>query len=70
MNLLEDVINRPKIPIDLEGKLAYHSEWLVAVTLIETYGYIIENGFEYSYLTAGEVFDSLQYKEAKPHTLY
>jgi hypothetical protein len=33
MNLLEDVINQPTIPIILEKKFVYHSEWLVEAAL-------------------------------------
>ena len=54
MNLPEDVINRPTIPTDPEEKFVYHSEWLVAASLTQTYGYMVENGLEYSYLTTGE----------------
>jgi hypothetical protein len=70
INLLEDIINRPTIPTDLEEKFVYHSEWLVVASLTQTYGYMVENGLEYSYLTIGEAYIFLQIKEAEPHTLY
>jgi hypothetical protein len=70
MNLLEDVINRPTIPTSPEEKFIYHTEWLVAAALTQTYGYMVEDGLEYSYLTTGEAFVFLQIKEAEPHTLY
>jgi hypothetical protein len=70
MNLPEDVINRPTIPTNPEEKFIYHSEWLVAAALTQTYSYMVEDGLEYSYLTTGEAFVFLQIKEAEPHTLY
>jgi hypothetical protein len=70
MNLPEDVINRPTIPTDPEEKFVYHSEWLVGAALTQTYGYMVENGLEYSYLTTGEAFVFLQIKESEPHMLY
>jgi hypothetical protein len=70
MNLPEDVINRPTIPTDLGEKFVYHSEWLTAAALTQTYSYMIENGLEYSKLTTGEADVFLQVKEDEPHTLY
>jgi hypothetical protein len=70
MNLPEDVINRPTIPTDLEEKFIYHSEWLTAAALTQTYSYMIENGLEYSKLATGEADVFLQVKEDEPHTLY
>jgi hypothetical protein len=70
MNLPEDVINRPIIPMNPEEKFIYYSEWLVAAVLIQIFSYIVKDRLEYSYLTIGEVFVFLQIKEAKPHTLY
>jgi hypothetical protein len=70
MNILENVINRIKIPTDPEEKFVYHSEWLVAAALTQTYSYMIENGLEYSKLVTGEADVFLQVKEDEPHTLY
>jgi hypothetical protein len=70
MNLLEDVINRLTIPTDLEEKFVYYSEWLVGAALTQTYGYIVKNGLEYSYLTTREAFVFLQIKEDELYTLY
>jgi hypothetical protein len=70
MNIPEDVINRIKIPTDPEEKFVYHSEWLVAAALTQTYSYMIENGLEYSKLVTGEADVFLQVKEDEPHTLY
>jgi hypothetical protein len=70
MDLPKDVINRPTIPTNPEEKFVYHSEWLVAIALTQTYGYMVENGLEYSYLTTGEAKVFLQIREAEPHTLY
>ena len=70
LNLPEGVINRPTIPTDPEEKFVYHSEWLVGAALTQTYGYMVESGLEYSYLTTGEAFVFLHIKEAEPHTLY
>jgi len=37
-----------------DEKFVYHSEWLTAAALTQTYVYIIENGLEYSKLVTGE----------------
>ncbi|RDL30224.1 Uncharacterized protein BP5553_10502 [Venustampulla echinocandica] len=70
MNIPEDVINRITIPTDPEDKFVYHSEWLTAAALTQTYTYMIENGLEYSKLVTGEADVFLQLKEDEPHTLY
>jgi hypothetical protein len=70
MNLLEDVINRSTIPTNSEEKFIYRLEWLVAAALTQTYGYMVDNSLEYSYLTIGEAYVFLHIKESKPHTLY
>jgi hypothetical protein len=70
MNIPEDVINRITIPTDPEEKFMYHSERLTAAALTQTYGYMIENGLEYSKLTTGEADVFFQVKEDEPHTLY
>lgn len=70
MNIPEAVINRITIPTDPEDKFVYHSEQLTAAALIQTYGYMIENGLEYSKLVTGEADVFLQIKEDEPHTLY
>ena len=70
MNILEDVINRVTIPKDPEKKFVYHSEWLTAAALTQTYSYMIENGLEYSKLVTGVADVFLQVKEDEPYTLY
>jgi hypothetical protein len=70
MNLLKDVINQPTISTDPEEKFIYHSEWLVAAALTQTYRYMVKNGLEYSYLTTGEVYVFLQIIESELYTLY
>jgi hypothetical protein len=70
INIREDIINRITIPIDPEDKFVYHSEWLTAAALTQTYAYIIENGLEYSKLVTGEADVFLLIKKAEPHTLY
>lgn len=70
MNIPEDVINRITIPTDPEDKFVYHSEWLTAAALTQTYTYMIENGLEYSKLVTGEADVFLQVTEDEPHTLY
>jgi hypothetical protein len=70
MNIPEDVIKRITIPTDPEDKFVYHSEWLTAAALTQTYAYMIENGLEYSKLVTGEADVFLQLKEDEPHTLY
>jgi hypothetical protein len=70
MNLPGDVINRPTIPTEPEEKFVYHSGWLTAAALMQTYSYMIENGLEYSKLATGEADVFLQVKGDEPHTLY
>jgi hypothetical protein len=70
MNIPEDVINRITIPTDSEDKFVYHSERLTAAALIQTYGYMIDNGLEYSKLAIGEADVFFHLKEDEPHTLY
>jgi hypothetical protein len=70
MNILEDVINRITIPTDIEEKFLYHSEWLTAAALTQTYGYMVENGLKYSKLATGQADVFLLIKEDEPHTLY
>lgn len=42
LNIPEDVINRITIPTDPEEKFVYHSEWLTAAALTQTYTYMLE----------------------------
>jgi len=70
MNIPEDVINRITIPTDPEDKFVYHSEWLTAAALTQTYAYMIENSLEYSKLVTGEADVFLQVRENEPDTLY
>jgi hypothetical protein len=70
MNIPEDVINRITTPTDPEDKFVCHSEWLTTAALTQTYGYMLENGLEYSKLVTGEADVFLQLKEDEPHTLY
>ncbi|KAH8730664.1 hypothetical protein GQ44DRAFT_746597 [Phaeosphaeriaceae sp. PMI808] len=70
MNIPEDVINRITIPTNPEDKFVYHSEWLTAAALTQTYAYMIENGLEYSKLATGEANVFLQVKQDEAHTLY
>jgi hypothetical protein len=67
MNIPEDVINGLTIPTP---KFVYHSEWLAAAALTQTYAYMIENGLDYSKLITGEVDVFLQVTEDEPYTLY
>ncbi|KAL9117546.1 MAG: hypothetical protein Q9187_005917, partial [Circinaria calcarea] len=70
INILEEVIHRITIPTDPGDKFVYHSEWLTAAALTQTYAYMIENGLEYSKLATGEADVFLQVTENEPHTLY
>ncbi|KAH7378966.1 hypothetical protein BKA64DRAFT_242116 [Cadophora sp. MPI-SDFR-AT-0126] len=70
IDIPKDVINRITIPTDPEDKFVYHSEWLTAAALTQTYTYMIENGLEYSKLVTGEADVFLQVRENEPDTLY
>jgi hypothetical protein len=54
INIPEEVINRTTIPTNPADKFVYHSEWLTAAALTQTYAYMIENGLEQSKLVTGE----------------
>jgi hypothetical protein len=54
--LPKDIINQPTILTDPKEKFVYHLEWLVVVSLTQTYSYIVKNGLEYSYLTIREAY--------------
>lgn len=56
MNIPEDVFNRITVPTNPEDKFVYHSEWLTAAALTQTYAYMIKNGLEYSKLVTGEAY--------------
>jgi len=70
MNPFKDVINQITIPTEPEERFVYNSERLVVAALTQTYGYMIESGLEYSYLTTAEAFVFLWIEENEPHTLY
>jgi len=70
MNIIEDVINRITVPTNPEEKFVYYSKWLTAAAVTQAYGYIIENGLEYSKLAIREADVFLLIKEDKPHILY
>jgi hypothetical protein len=42
---------------------------LVATALTQIYGYIVENGLEYSYVVTREAFICQRIKEDEPHSL-
>ena len=70
MDILKNVINRTAPPTNPDEKFVYNSERLVAASLIQTYDYMMENGFEYSYIATPEAFVFLSVKGNEPHTLY
>jgi hypothetical protein len=50
INIPEDIINQITILTDSENKFVYHSKWLTAAALTQTYKYIIKNSLKYSKL--------------------
>jgi len=58
------------MPTDPEEKFVYHSEWLMAAALTQSYRYMIENGLECSKLATREADVFLLVKEDELHTLY
>ena len=70
MDVLNDVVYEVGIPTDPEGKFVYHAELRTASVLTQTYGYMLENGLEFSQITTGEAYVFLRIKENEPHTLY
>ncbi|KAI1475419.1 hypothetical protein F4774DRAFT_429041 [Daldinia eschscholtzii] len=71
MDIYKEVVNRKTIPTsaDLQAKLQYNAERLVASAITQTYHYMIEAGIEYGNLSIGEatVFLKIDWKE--PETL-
>lgn len=70
MDIMKDVINRTTIPNGLEQKFIYNSERLMAAILLQPYGYVMENGLEFSYLTTEKAFVYLWIKKWESHNLY
>lgn len=70
MNIMKDLINKIIISNDFNEKFIYNSERLMTVILIQIYGYIMKNGFEFSYLITGKAFIYLWINEREPHNLY
>ena len=69
MDIMKIVINRVIISNDPDEKYIYNSERLVAV-LVQIYGYMMENGLEFSYVTTGKAFVYLWIREQDPQNLY
>ena len=67
---IEETLRMATIPTELEAKLQYNADQLIAAVATQTFHYMIENGLEYSYITTGETFVFLRIKEDDPTTLY
>lgn len=70
MNLPSDILNRPTIPTDAESKLDYDSDLRTGAAISQTFGYMIDNGLEYSYITTGEAVVFLRVMEDNPTTIH
>jgi hypothetical protein len=66
-----EVIERQKIPAkEDESRFRYDSQALVAMTMTQTYNYMIKMGLEYSYITTGEAFVFLHIRKDEPSKLF
>ena len=70
MNLWEEVIQRTTTPTNPDEKSKCNADLLVGAAVTQTFGYMIEEGVEYGYLTNGQAFVFLRIREDDPTTLY
>lgn len=67
---IKDFINNPRKPDDEEGKKLHRSTLEVAAAISQLFGYMIQAGTEYGYITTGQSFLFLRVKESEPTTAY
>lgn len=72
MSIYNDVVHRATKPTkeDPEALFQYHADRLVAAVVTQTFHYMIEAGFEYTYITTGETIVFLKIGWTDPITLY
>ena len=67
---IEKLINNPKKPNDEAGKKLHRSEMEAAAAISQLFGYMVQAGTEYGYITTGQLFLFLRVKENEPATAY
>jgi hypothetical protein len=70
MDLLSDVININKIPLDTTARDQQESTRRVAATTTQLFSYMVEGGVEYGILANGEAFIFLHIDIENPRVLY
>lgn len=72
MDIYKDVVNRATIPTsdEVEARLEYHADKLVAAVIAQTFDYMVETGLSYSFITTGEAIVFLKLDWTDPTTLY
>ncbi|KXG51632.1 uncharacterized protein PGRI_090250 [Penicillium griseofulvum] len=70
MDLYKHMVRSNKIPTDKEEKLKYDAERLVCSAIVQEYHVMIQEGFEYSYVTTGIARVLLRVPLDDPSTLY
>ncbi|KAJ5429141.1 hypothetical protein N7491_006157 [Penicillium cf. griseofulvum] len=70
MDLYKHMVRSNKIPTDKEAKLKYDAERLVCSAIVQEYHVMIQEGFEYSYVTTGIARVLLRVPLDDPSTLY
>ena len=67
---IKKLINTPKVNNDEPARELYRSEMEAAAALSQLFGYMVQAGTEYGYITTGKSFLFLRIKEDEPTTAY
>lgn len=70
MDLPTEVIHRATVPTDLQEKLSYNADRLVAAAITQLYSYMLESGVEYGCIVTGEAMVFLWIEENDSNTLH
>ena len=65
-----EVVNRATVQADPEGKVQYESDWRTEAAVSQKFGYMIEKGLEFSYISTSETIVFLRVAEDNPETVY
>lgn len=63
MNPLADIVHSPTIPTGEADLSTYHSSYLVAAAIAQTFHYMISSGLEYGYICTGQALIFLRVPE-------
>ncbi|KAM0805753.1 hypothetical protein BDR22DRAFT_925720 [Usnea florida] len=67
---IKKLINTPKVENDKAAREVYRSEMEAAAAISQLFGYMVQAGTEYGYITTGKSFLFLRVKENEPTTAY